>query len=135
MLRMTEEELAAQMKKREQANKEARKRGSEPRRQVSEPERAFAQQIATSGLPGPEREFPFCPGRKWRFDFAWLTQRVAVEVEGGIWTNGRHTRGAGFEADCEKYAEALTRGWRVLRVTPSMVKDRTALTYLTGLLT
>jgi very-short-patch-repair endonuclease len=135
MLRMTEEELAALMAKREKSDKDARKRGSEPRREISEPERAFAQQIAASGLPGCEREFAFCPGRRWRFDFAWLSPRVAVEVEGGIWTNGRHTRGKGFEADCEKYAEALSRGWRVLRVTPSMVKDRSALTYLTGLLT
>ena len=48
---------------------------------------------------------------------------VAVEVEGGVWTGGRHTRGKGFEADCEKYNAATERGWRVLRVTPKMIAD------------
>jgi superfamily II RNA helicase len=32
--------------------------------------------------------------------------------------------------DCEKYAEALVLGWRVLRVTSTMVKKRTAINYI-----
>ena len=42
---------------------------------------------------------------------------IAVELEGGVWTNGRHSRGAGFTSDCEKYNEAQLLGWRVLRFT------------------
>jgi hypothetical protein len=49
-------------------------------------------------------------------------------VEGGAWSGGRHTRGAGFEKDLEKYAEALILGWRVLRVTPKQIADGSALT-------
>jgi hypothetical protein len=72
-------------------------------------------------------EHPFWAKRAWRFDFAWPSHHLAVEVEGGAWSGGRHTRGAGFEADCEKYAVAALLGWRVLRVTGSMIKDGRAL--------
>lgn len=71
------------------------------------------------GLPAPMAEYRFHPERRWRFDYAWPAQRVALEVEGGVWTGGRHTRGAGFLGDMEKYNAAALLGWRVLRVTPS----------------
>lgn len=65
--------------------------------------------------------------RDWRFDFAWPKRKIALEVEGGTWSRGRHTRGSGFEKDCEKYNEATLLGWRVMRVTGNMVKDGRAL--------
>ncbi len=65
-------------------------------------------------------EYQFHPKRKWRFDSAWPEKMVAVEFEGGIWTNGRHTRGKGYENDCEKYNNALLLGWRVFRLTPGL---------------
>ena len=79
-------------------------------------------QLHLSGLPQPEREFTFHKKRKWRFDLAWPTLLIAVEVEGGIWSGGRHVRGEGYEADCEKYNEAQLSGWMVLRFTPGMIK-------------
>jgi len=79
----------------------------------------------------PMREFRFFKGRKWAFDFCWVipanmswshyTIMLAVEIEGGVYSSGRHTRGAGFEADCEKYNAAIMEGWRVLRYTPGML--------------
>lgn len=65
--------------------------------------------------------------RDWRFDFAWPAQKVALEIEGGTWTGGRHTRGKGFEEDAAKYAEAAIQGWKVLRATGAQVHDNTAL--------
>ena len=79
-------------------------------------------QLPLSGLPKPQREFLFHKRRKWRFDLAWPDLLIAVEVEGGIWTGGRHVRGEGYEADCEKYNEAQLAGWMVLRFTPGMIK-------------
>jgi len=63
-------------------------------------------------------EFMFHPTRKWRFDYAIPAAQVAIEVEGGAYTQGRHTRGRGFEADMEKYNTAEAMGWHVLRFTP-----------------
>lgn len=70
-------------------------------------------------LPEPVPEHPVCDYRRWRFDFAWPMHWLALEVEGGIWTQGRHTRGTGALADLEKYSEAAILGWRVLYCTPT----------------
>lgn len=93
----------------------------------SELERLLTEQLIVIDLPEPEREYRFHPTRRWRFDLAWPDVRLAVEVEGGTWSGGRHTRGTGFEADCEKYNEATLSGWRVLRVTGSMIESGRAM--------
>ena len=71
------------------------------------------------GGPELEKEFRFYPVRKWRADFAHLPSRTLIEIEGGIYVNGRHNRGAGFAADLEKYLEAALAGWRVVRLGPN----------------
>jgi len=78
----------------------------------------FLRALEVRGLPRPEREWKFDAKRRWRFDYAWPEKMVALEVEGGVWTEGRHTRGAGFVKDMEKYNRAAVLGWRLLRVTP-----------------
>lgn len=85
------------------------------------------QQIIEAGLPLPAHEVEFHPDRRWRFDFAWSGYRVALEVEGGTWVKGRHTRGKGYAADCEKYSEAAILGWLVIRVTGDMIRNGKAL--------
>jgi len=52
---------------------------------------------------------------------------LLVEIEGAIYTGGRHVRGSGYEADLEKYNLAVLQGYRVLRFSPRMVRDGTAL--------
>ena len=76
---------------------------------------------ALSQLPTPVAEHRFSPPRRWRFDWAFLAERIAVEQEGGIWTKGRHTRGAGVVKDMEKYNQAAIDGWCVLRATPDQI--------------
>ncbi|AUL97471.1 hypothetical protein FORC54_3326 [Vibrio vulnificus] len=51
-------------------------------------------------------------------------------MEGGTWANGRHTRGKGYAADCEKYNVAALEGWRVLRFTGDMIKSGDAITMI-----
>lgn len=68
-----------------------------------------------------EKEYQFHSQRKWRFDYCIPELKIAIEVEGGAWTQGRHTRGAGFIADMEKYNTAVVMGWRLLRVTPDQL--------------
>lgn len=95
--------------------------------------KAFTNAI-WGNLPEPVKELRFSPPRRWRFDYAWEAGKVALEVEGGVWTGGRHTRGKGFLADMEKYNTATVMGWRVLRVTPDQLKRREHLPLLIILL-
>lgn len=88
-----------------------------------------------NGLPEPQAELRFSPPRRWRFDWSWGHKAVALEVEGAVWVGGRHTRGAGFLADMEKYNQATILGWRVLRTTPQTLKSRETLLMLAALLT
>jgi very-short-patch-repair endonuclease len=101
----------------------------------SEPEETLAGQLRARSLsddplPEPLRQFRFDVGRKWRFDFAWPLLMVALEVDGGSWSGGRHTRGAGFEADCEKLSVAASYGWKVLRCTTKQVESGIALVWV-----
>lgn len=99
-------------------------------------EQQFAGQVRRAGLPKPEREVVFHEPeegekqRKWRFDFAWMKEKIAVEIEGGVWSRGRHVQPAGYEADREKYGTALAQGWKVLSVTTRMVKNRLGINLL-----
>ena len=85
-------------------------------------------------LPIPVTEHKFHPTRRWRFDYAWPDQKIALEQEGGVWRGGRHTSGAGFVKDMEKYNTATLLGWRIIRGTPQQVRSLQVLTYLEPLL-
>ncbi len=87
----------------------------------------FLMQLVAGGLPRPEQEYHFAPHvngkpvRRWRFDFAWPADRVAVEIQGGTWVGGRHGSGVGIEQDAEKLNAAIAIGWRVALVTSKMI--------------
>lgn len=120
-----------------------RRKGSQGSRRKGsgfDPETELAQQLRFTGIEGWEREHQFHPVRKWRIDFAWPTEKIGLEVEGKVFgrkcdkpgcgkvlAGGRHTRGQGFEADCEKYNAATLAGWRVVRVTGDMIRSGQAL--------
>ena len=79
----------------------------------------FLLQLRRLGIPEPVHELAFHPSRKWRFDFAWPTWKLAVEVDGGTFARGRssgHTSISGMARDREKDAEAAILGWSVIRV-------------------
>lgn len=71
--------------------------------------------------PAPVFGHHFAPPRRYHVDFSWPDRKVAVELQGGVWTRGRHTRGAGYEQDCAKLNLLQTLGWRVFYVTSSML--------------
>lgn len=99
---------------------------------TSQAEFLLAEQLRRAGIPF-EAEYRFHPERKWRFDFALPDRLIGVEVEGGTWAQGRHTRGKGYEDDLAKYNAAAVDGWLVLRFTTSMVEREIALDYITRL--
>ncbi|WP_230411635.1 endonuclease domain-containing protein [Collimonas humicola] len=90
-------------------------------------EELFNFQVRALKLPSTTREHKFHPVRKWRIDFAWPGRKLAVEIEGGIWTQGRHTRGAGVRADMEKYNALSCLGWTLLRFDGFAVTSGTAI--------
>lgn len=89
-------------------------------------------QCRAIGLPEPAREFRFWPGRRFAFDVAFVEQRLAVEIDGGVFLSGggRHNRGAGYRRDAVKFAEAAIRGWRVIRCLPEHVKSGAAVSWI-----
>jgi very-short-patch-repair endonuclease len=97
---------------------------------VSDLEDSLVWQCKAAKLPAPVREHRFAPPRRWRFDLSWPDRKLAVEVEGGSFVAGRHSRGAGMEADMEKYNTAALMGWFVLRVNNHMVEDGRALAWV-----
>lgn len=110
----------------------ARLLGSSPKVRSAANQVRKAQQVTTLhdkvliqlvGLPDPATELLFHPKRKWRFDYAWEEQKLALEIHGGIHSGGRHTRGRGFVEDRAKMNEAVLLGWTVLEVTPEHIKS------------
>lgn len=87
----------------------------------SDLEAAFITRWRQFGGPELVAEYRFAPPRRWRFDFAHLSTQTAVELDGGTWAGGRHTRGAGFAGDCEKGNTAMTLGWAVYHLTTDML--------------
>ena len=88
--------------------------------------------LDTTGILA-EIEFHFLKDdldRNHSFDLAIPEHMVAIEIEGGSWSNGRHTRGSGFIKDMWKYNEATRRGWKLVRLTPQQIDD----SYITNLI-
>ena len=83
-------------------------------------QQAIVADCETHDLPAPELEYRFCD-RKWRFDAAWPAYSVAVEVHGGVWVSGHHTRGQGFIDDREKMNHAQIAGWIVLEFVTEQI--------------
>jgi hypothetical protein len=51
-------------------------------------------------------------------------------IEGGVWTNGAHSRGSGVQRDCLKFSLGAALGWRVLPLTRELIEDGTAVTLI-----
>jgi very-short-patch-repair endonuclease len=110
----------------------------------SDVEEEFYRQIQLLGLPLPGREYKFARDivgqgkgirkrlqeaglQDWRFDFAWVYLKLAVEIEGGVWSRGRHVRGSGYISDMRKYNAAQLAGWTVLRYDSESVASGRAI--------
>lgn len=71
--------------------------------------------------PELEREHRFDSVRRWRLDYYHAATMTGIELEGGVYSGGRHTRSAGFLGDLEKYNAAAMRGITVLRLGTGQV--------------
>lgn len=86
-----------------------------------QPTRFYPETWTSFGIPAPIPEYNFCLHRKWRIDYAWPEILLALEIEGGIWTRGRHITPKGFLNDIEKYNSMAETGWLLLRYPPKGV--------------
>lgn len=107
--------------------------GAAPKRQMaprapgpSRLEQEFSALLVAIGAPAWTTEYRWHASRKWRADFAWPERRILVEIEGGTWSGGRHTRGRGYADDCGKYNAAALDGWMVLRFVGAHLRDGSA---------
>ena len=96
----------------------------------SELELLFLSHIKWASLPIPVQQYKFHHERKWRFDFAWIDLKIAIEIDGGEWVQGRHGRGIGMANDNEKLNNAVLLGWKVYKFTGSQVKNNTAIEFM-----
>ena len=111
-----------------------------PKRRVSAPghevvnefEEKLARELKALNIEF-EREFKFHQKRKWRADFHLINKMILVEVEGGIWSGGRHTRGNGYLGDMEKYNAATMLGYQVIRFSTAQVKSGKAIESILGM--
>ena len=95
----------------------------------------FDRLCALQGLPAPIAEYRFHPIRKWRFDWAFPDAKVALEIHGGTWIQGKHSRGVGQRVDFCKWSHAAALGWRIIHVVPEQLESTQSLEWLKECLT
>lgn len=83
--------------------------------------RAILRMLGPHLLKGMQSQLRFHPVRKWRFDFAWEPQKVAVEVDGIAYQagGGHHIS----DKDREKINEAVCMGWRVIKFSGKQITN------------
>ena len=93
----------------------------------SDLEAEFAFQVKYAGLPEPIREYPAIKGRRFRYDFCWLEQKLLIEINGGTYATGAHSTGSGIARDYEKIRLAQDAGWRIYPFDGKAVKSGEAI--------
>jgi len=66
-------------------------------------------------------EYKFHPTRKWRIDYADPFIKLGVEIQGAVWTIGRHNRPTGYIKDMEKFNAMNELGWHLLLYQPKKI--------------
>lgn len=85
-------------------------------------------EFSLSTLPEKfEKEYRFSSLRNWKIDYYFKLSRLAVEIEGGIWIQGRHNRASGFIKEMEKYNTMAKYRMYLMRFTPDQVESGEAL--------
>lgn len=87
------------------------------------------------------------PGRQFRYDFTLYVARAVIDLDGAMWgrrnpqtlaweqgKRGGHVSASGYENNRHKDALAMLDGWRILRLTPGMLRDGSAFAYIERML-
>lgn len=76
-----------------------------------------------------ESQYPIKPSlrkniknaKPYKLDFAHPDTRTAIEIQGGTWNNGRHSRGSGMKGDYSKLNYLQYDGWTVFQLSTDMI--------------
>lgn len=97
----------------------------------------FLTHLKMAKLPQPACEFRFHETRRWRFDFAFPAQMIAIEYQGLNWkpkkgqdNNSGHQSIDGLRRDCAKFTEASLAGWRLILITAETVNNGQAVEWV-----
>lgn len=114
--------LPARLKQQIAPRPEVRQAKAEEARRKRDALRARFRLLCTdNNLPIPTTEYWFAweaMRRRWPFDFAWIDEKIALEVDGGLFSQGAHVRGAYILKTHDKLNAATGLGWRMLYRTP-----------------
>jgi hypothetical protein len=104
------------------------KQGAVAVKQLSPLEELFLRQVRGCDVPEPESQWRFLHNRRFRFDFAWPKNKLALEIQGGYYSNGRHNRDP--IADAKKANIAGLHGWTIIFAKPDDVRNGSALCWV-----
>lgn len=93
------------------------------------PEDNLAWQLTQLKVPYV-RQHKIHSERRFKADFFFPQSSLVVEVQGGGWVNGHHSRGKGMENDAEKSFYIATVPARLITVTPKQVFNGLALDWI-----
>ena len=94
-------------------------------------EEYFFGLLEEAGIPIPVTEYEFSSRKnkegmykRWRFDYAWPEYGLALEVQGGNFAGGRHSRGGALKQEYQKVNSAAAEGWRIMFTIPEWIDTR-----------
>jgi hypothetical protein len=90
-----------------------------PLRPTTEPFDRFMELCVSAKLPIPAREVLLIPGRDFRFDYVWISAKVAVEQQGFR----DHSSRKALQRDYEKCNLAQVAGFRIFQFTPKQLQS------------
>jgi len=145
MIRLSKEQFKAIGNSLSRTARKASGRPAARRRAVPMTQESIKHVCAANGLPKPIFEHPFAPWeggaegcghphqayvcglcgasrRRWRFDWCFPEIDLAIEIQGGVFTGGRHVHASSIMAEYEKLNNASICGWFLLLVTPKQVQ-------------
>jgi len=94
---------------------------SKKKKKIKDYNKIIFDYCKSNNLYFPIPEYKFHNDRNWRFDFCWVKHKIALEIEGGIFIQGRHVRPKGFIDDMEKYNNAIDLGYKLFRCHPNNI--------------
>lgn len=104
-----------------------------PKRTELEDELLWRLRAANVALPD-EREYRAIPERRFKWDFAYVSHRLLIEVQGAVWVKGGHSTGTGINRDCEKLALATINHWYTIAVTKDQIRSGDAVAWIESFL-